>query len=139
MDLWPRDKPEIFSEAQYMENVNSIIKALLDAGADPNKRGHYRLLEDFTKQYLLTDKKVRTLCSSPDATSPLYEAIKKGMKWEDQVDLLLEYGAVLDESCLKAAEESGDEAMIEKVSSLYNATKEELVQLPGGISALNPP
>ena len=40
------------------------------------------------------------------------------IQWESQVDLLLEYGAQLDESCKKAAQESGDTAMIEKINKL---------------------
>ena len=40
------------------------------------------------------------------------------MKWESQVDLLLKYGATLDESCLKAAKLSGDEDMIKKIEKL---------------------
>ena len=50
--------------------------------------------------------------------SAFYEAIKKGMKWESQVDLLLKYGATLDESCLEAAKLSGDEDMIKKIEKL---------------------
>ena len=115
-----------FSEAQYIANVNNMIKAFLDAGADPNKKGDLHIFgEDRPADLLIFPDDEPPASVGPDATSPLYEAIKKGMKWEGQVDLLLEYGAVLDESCLKAAEESGDEAMIEKVSSLYNAMKEE--------------
>ena len=46
----------------------------------------------------------------------------KGSAWESQVDLLLEYGATLDESCLEAARLSGDKAMIEKVERLMKST-----------------
>ena len=41
------------------------------------------------------------------------------MTWESQVDLLLEYGAKLDKSCLKAARLSRDEGMIKKIEQLY--------------------
>lgn len=46
----------------------------------------------------------------------------KGLKWESQVDLLLEYGATLDESCLEAARLSGDKAMLEKVERLMKGS-----------------
>jgi len=52
-------------------------------------------------------------------TRPLYEAIKKGMRWESQVDLLLQY-TTLDEDSLKAARESKDPAMIAKITRLWN-------------------
>ena len=45
------------------------------------------------------------------------------MQWESQVDLLLKYGAQLDESCKKAAQESGDTAMIEKINKLAEEKK----------------
>ena len=66
----------------------------------------------------ISEAKIQEYFNSPDSTSPIYEAIKKGMVWESQVDLLLEYGAILDESCLDAAKLSGDEAMIKKVKTL---------------------
>ena len=67
----------------------------------------------------MTEKKARQKFKSKKATTPLYEAIKKGIRWESQVDLLLQYGATLDESCLKAARLSGDEEMIKKIEELY--------------------
>jgi len=41
-------------------------------------------------------------------STPLYEVIKKGMRWESEIDLLLKYGAIIDESCLEAAKLSGE-------------------------------
>ena len=41
--------------------------------------------------------------------------------WESQVDLLLQYGAILDDSCIKAAELSGDEKMILKIQELMKS------------------
>ena len=89
----------------------------LDAGADINRKGNPL---PFDKKYCtkITEKEIQKMFNSPEATSPLYEAIKKGMQWESQVDLLLEYGAQLNESCKKAAQESGDTAMIEKINKL---------------------
>ena len=52
-------------------------------------------------------------------TRPINEAIKKGMRWENQVDLLLQY-TTLDKDSLKAAKQSKDKAMIEKITRLWN-------------------
>jgi len=52
-------------------------------------------------------------------TRPINEAIKKGMRWESQVDLLLQY-TTLDEDSLEAAKESKEPAMIEKINKLWN-------------------
>jgi hypothetical protein len=51
-------------------------------------------------------------------TRPVNEAIKKGMVWESQVDLLLQYTG-LDEASLEVARESGDPAMIGKINRLW--------------------
>jgi hypothetical protein len=53
-------------------------------------------------------------------TRAINEAIRKGMVWESQVDLLLEYTS-LDEDSLIAAEESGDPGMKEKIRRLWEA------------------
>ena len=63
----------------------------------------------------MTGEEAMQYFSSAEATTPLYEAIKKGIEWESQVNLLLEYGAKLDDSCLIAAKLSGDEAMVKKI------------------------
>ena len=72
----------------------------------------------------MTVKKARRKFKSKKATTPLYEAIKKGMRWESQVDLLIEYGALVDKSCLEAAKLSGDDQMIKKIERIIaNGTK----------------
>ena len=105
----------------YIEFYNRVIKALLDNGADPNLKGLYAPFNENRYFYYMsmTEKKARQKFKSKKATTPLYEAIKKGIRWESQVDLLLQYGATLDESCLKAARLSGDEEMIKKIEELY--------------------
>lgn len=106
----------------YIFDSNRVLKMFLDAGADINRKGNPL---PFDKKYCtkITEKEIQKMFNSPEATSPLYEAIKKGMQWESQVDLLLEYGAQLDESCKKAAQESGDTAMIEKINKLAEEKK----------------
>ena len=104
-----------------IEDSNRVIKALLDNGADPNYKGHPAPFDEDNYFYYIsmTVKKARRKFKSKKATTPLYEAIKKGMLWESQVDLLLEYGALVDKSCLEAANLSGDDEMIKKIEELY--------------------
>lgn len=103
-----------------IEDSNRVIKALLDNGADPNYKGHPAPFDENNYFYYIsmTVKKARRKFKSKKATSPLYEAIKKGMLWESQVDLLLQYGAKLDKSCLEAAKLSGDPEMLKKIEGL---------------------
>ena len=102
----------------FVEDVNRLLEAMLSAGADPNMKGHPFPFSNSRYLLFFNNKKAFKYFNSPEATTPLYEAIKKGSDWESQVDLLLEYGAVLDASCLKAAELSGDEKMISKIRGL---------------------
>lgn len=106
-----------------LNDYNRVLKLFLDAGAEVNRKGS-PLPFDFEKSATLSENEVQNYFNSPDATTPIYEAIKKGSLWESQVDLLLEYGATVDKSCLEAAKLSGDEKMIEKVKNLLNRLKE---------------
>lgn len=101
----------------YISDCNRSLKMFLDAGADVNRKGSPVPFEKNICEKI-SEAKIQKYFNSPDSTSPIYEAIKKGMIWESQVDLLLKYGAILDESCLDAAKLSGDEAMIKKVKTL---------------------
>lgn len=101
----------------YISDCNRSLKMFLEAGADVNRKGSPVPFEKNICEKI-SEAKIQEYFNSPDSTSPIYEAIKKGMVWESQVDLLLEYGAILDESCLDAAKLSGDEAMIKKVKTL---------------------
>ncbi|MCR5385664.1 MAG: hypothetical protein K6E69_00950 [Treponema sp.] len=105
-------------EREWVAKINRVIEKLLLAGADPNMKGHPFPFGTSWQLLFFTDKKAFKYFNSKEATTPLYEAIKKGMKWESQVDLLLKYGATLDESCLEAAKLSGDAAMLEKIEKL---------------------
>ena len=109
-----------------IEDSNRVIKALLDNGADPNYKGHPAPFDEDNYFYYIsmTVKKARRKFKSKKATTPLYEAIKKGMRWESQVDLLIENGALVDKSCLEAAKLSGDDQMIKKIERIIAAGTE---------------
>lgn len=102
----------------FVNDSNRLLKAMLERGMNPNMKGHPVPYTHRLRLIFFTDRIAFMYFNSPEATSPLYEAIKKGIRWERQVDLLLEYGATLDESCLVAAKLSGDEAMIQKIEAL---------------------
>ena len=112
-----------------IEDSNRVIKALLDNGADPNYKGHPAPFDEDNYFYYIsmTVKKARRKFKSKKATTPLYEAIKKGMRWESQVDLLIEYGALVDKSCLEAAKLSGDDQMIKKIERIVAAGTESAI------------
>lgn len=105
-------------QKSYIDDCNRTLKGFLDNGADVNAKGNHIVIDWQTYKSDLSYDEFCRLCSLPEATTPLYEAIKKGMLWESHVDLLLKYGMKLDESCLEAARLSGDKAMIEKVERL---------------------
>jgi hypothetical protein len=101
----------------YINDANRLLEAFLKAGSDPDKLGHpypYSYEAIFKK---LTDEQVNEYFSK--GTRAINVAIEKGIIWESQVDLLLRY-TNLDEESLLAAERSGDPAMIEKIRMLYN-------------------
>ena len=118
MILDNKKKSKTTMDLEYIADANVLLEALLKAGADPNMKGHPFPYSHSLKLLFFTDKKAFKYFNSSEATTPLYEAIKKGIKWESQVDLLLEYGATLDETCIEAAKLSGDDKMIEKINSL---------------------
>jgi hypothetical protein len=101
---------------RYVADANRILRVFLEAGADPDKLGHpypYSNEADFAH---ITDKKANEYFAN--GTRAINEAIEKGIVWESQVDLLLQY-TTLDEESLKAAERSGDSAMVEKINALW--------------------
>jgi hypothetical protein len=100
----------------YIGDRIRLLKAFLDAGADPDKLGHRYPFEPDRKDFFMTDEEAAGYFAN--GTRAINEAIKKGMVWESQVDLLLEY-TTLDEDSLKAAEESGDPGMVEKIHRLW--------------------
>ncbi|MBO7583754.1 MAG: hypothetical protein J6T20_08175 [Treponema sp.] len=120
--IWKRVYFDDLEDKKQNEYSNRVIKALLDNGADPNIKGLFAPFDEekYFSYISMTEQKALKKFKSKKATTPLYEAIKKGMNWESQVDLLLEYGAQLDKSCLKAARLSRDKEMIKKIEQLYN-------------------
>lgn len=113
------------TDKEYIYDANILLEALLKAGANPNMKGHPFPYSHSLKVVFFTDRIAFKYFNSPEATTPLYEAIKKGMRWESQVDLLLEYGATLDESCLEAAKLSGEQEMIDKIEKLMIRQKND--------------
>jgi hypothetical protein len=107
----------------FVVSVNQLIKALLEAGADPDMRGHPYPFSREVKPKDMSYEKARVYFNR--GTRAINEAIRKGMIWESQVDLLLEYTS-LDEDSLTAAEKSGDPAMKEKIRRLWEAGHSEV-------------
>ena len=105
--------------SDYINSANRILCVFLEEGADPDMLGDprpYTYTKPFTPDYPMNDKKAEAYFSK--GTRPLNEAIKKGILWESQVDLLLQY-TKLDENSLIAAEESCDIQMVEKINKLW--------------------
>ena len=101
---------------KYIKDKNKILKAFLEAGADPDKLGHPYPFS--AEAFFSRINESRANKYFANGTRAINEAIKKGIVWESQVDLLLQY-TILDEDSLLAAEESGDPAMIEKINRLW--------------------
>lgn len=103
----------------FISNSNRVLKFLLDAGADPDMLGHPYPYNYETMRWM-NDRKAKKYFEK--GTRAINEAIEKGILWESQVDLLLKYTS-LDEDSLKAAERSGDKAMILKIQNLWEKQK----------------
>jgi hypothetical protein len=107
----------------YIEDANRLIRLYIEAGANPDMRGDPKPYEHkLLTAMFMTDKKAARYFAK--GTRPINEAIKKGIVWESQVDLLLEY-VKLDEDSLVAAKESNDPAMIAKINALWNKQQSE--------------
>jgi hypothetical protein len=115
MEELKRQEEEYFPN--YLKDVNRVLEAFLKAGADPDKRGHPYPYSLEAKRRWISDEEANEYFAK--GTRPINEAIKKGMLYESQVDLLLQY-TTLDKDSLKAAKQSKDKAMIEKITRLWN-------------------
>jgi len=106
---------KIIEPIYFINDANRLIKAFLEAGADPDMRGHpYPYSREAGRS--ITAKEADKYFAK--GTRPINEAIKKGIRWESQVDLLLQY-TTLDKDSLKAAKKSKDPATIEKINKLW--------------------
>ena len=106
----------------YVNDANRIIEAFLKAGADPDKFGHPYPFSPAATHRWISEEEAREYFAK--GTRPINEAIKKGIRWESQVDLLLQY-TMLDVDSLEAARESNDPAMIEKITRLWDEQNAE--------------
>ena len=68
----------------YISDCNRVLEFFLTAGADVNKKGSPTPFNDDVCEKI-REEKIQEYFNSPEATTPLYEAIKKGMVWESQV------------------------------------------------------
>ena len=100
----------------FIKDANRIIEAFLKAGADSDMLGHPYPFSYEATRARITDDQAREYFSK--GTRAINEAIEKGIAWESQVDLLLQY-TQLDEESLKAAERSKDPAMVKKIQKLW--------------------
>jgi hypothetical protein len=101
---------------QYVDAFNRTLKVLLEEGADPDQKGHpYPFTLDAWREGITDNRANRYFAKG---TRAINEAIVKGMRWESQVDLLLQY-TKLDEESLQAAKRSNDPKMVEKIEALW--------------------
>ena len=107
---------KIIEPIYFVNDANRVIEAFLKAGADPDMRGHPYPYSREAGRTRITEEEANEYHAK--GTRPINEAIKKGIRWESQVDLLLQY-TTLDEDSLEAAKESKDPAMIEKINKLW--------------------
>jgi hypothetical protein len=114
--LFGRKRDGVGQIDTFINDANRVLAALLEAGADPDKLGHPYPFGYDKKLPYLTDKRAHKYFTK--GTRAINEAIEKGIVWGSQVDLLLQY-TKLDEESLKAAERSNDSAMIEKINKLW--------------------
>jgi hypothetical protein len=104
----------------FIKDVNRIIEAFLKAGADPDMLGHPYPFSWEALKARITDEQAKEYFAK--GSRAINEAIEKGIAWESQVDLLLKY-TVLDEESLKAAERSNDPEMVKKIQMLWEVQK----------------
>jgi hypothetical protein len=110
-------------EGRFVDDVNRLLQIFLIKGADPDKLGHpYPYSKEAAINKTITEEQANIYFSN--GTRAINIAIEKGMKWEKQVDLLLQY-TKLDEDSINAAERSNDPAMQEKISMLWQMQIEQ--------------
>jgi len=111
------NREDINDQVRYfVSDVNRLLQCFLKAGADPDKLGHPYPYSAEAMHAKINDKQANEYFVK--GTRAINEAIEKGILWESQVDLLLQY-VKLDENSLIAAQESGDSAMVNKINELW--------------------
>ena len=100
----------------FIKDSNRLIEAFLKVGANPDMKGHPFPFSSEGMYTGITDEKAKEYFAK--GSRAINVAIEKGIVWESQVDLLMKY-TKLDEESLKAAERSGDPKMIEKIKKLW--------------------
>ena len=99
-----------------VEDENRLLRAFLKAGANPDMLGHPYPFSLDAERAGITDRQAKKYFAK--GTRAINEAIEKGIAWESQVDILLQY-TKLDEESLNAAQRSGDPEMIKKIQKLW--------------------
>ncbi|MDR1306519.1 MAG: hypothetical protein LBK74_02965 [Treponema sp.] len=121
-DMYGHKRPdeEINKEiGMYVQDTNRLLKLFLQNNANPDKKGNlypYHLPQTLN----MTDEEAEKYFEQ--GTRAINEAIKKGIMWESQVDLLLQY-TKLDEESLNAVQESNDPLMLDKIRRLWDLQK----------------
>jgi hypothetical protein len=125
------DESDIMEEElQFVADVNRLLEGFLVAGADPDKLGHPYPYSYHLDVVFFNDRRANRYFSK--GTRAINVAIEKGILWENQIDLLLQY-TKLDEESLKAAERSNDPAMIEKINTLWRKQQDtNISNIDGG-------
>lgn len=102
----------------YVDDANRLLEVFLVNGADPDMKGHpYPFSIDAVKRTpALTDDEAKKYFSV--GSRAINIAIEKGSLWESQVDLLLRF-TKLDEESLSAANRSNDPKMVKKIQTLW--------------------
>jgi len=101
---------------QYVDAFNRMLKVLLEEGADPDQKGHPYVHTEEAWKAGINDESAKKYYAK--GTRAINEAIQKGIRWESQVDLLLQY-TKLDEDSLQAAKRSNDPQMVAKIEALW--------------------
>jgi hypothetical protein len=112
------EEPSVVVELKkyFIHDANRLLKAFLEAGADPDMRGDPYPFSSKAVEAKITDEQANAYFKK--GSRAINVAIEKGSAWETQVDLLLKY-TKLDQESLEAAKRSNDPKMIAKITKLW--------------------
>lgn len=111
----------LLANDSYIDDANRLILELIQHGADPDMKGHPVPFNGNGEVSYVDDN--QAFAYFKNGSRPINLAIEKGIAWEKQVDLLLQY-VELDEESLRAADRSNDQRMIEKIQKLWKEQNE---------------